>query len=156
VSATGSGAFPHQHGDPRSLRERIDAQIRDRIVEATEMGALDLLVELRRRNQRPLPEDGNARDHDELRALTERLFAGIDEAFQASLAEADRQPCAEARAAASDTREAILAGQVALAKRLPDYWQRFEAHRSDVASRTLGEAEARPSWLRRLFGPGGR
>jgi hypothetical protein len=138
------------------LRERIDAQIRDRILEATEMGALDLLVELRRRSQRALPEDGNARDHDELRALTERLFAGIDEALRASLAEADRQASEQARAAASDARDAILAGQIALAKRLPDYWQRFEAHRGDVASRTLGEAEPRPSWLRRLFGPGGR
>jgi hypothetical protein len=46
----------HGADDPRGLRERIEAQLTERIDEAVEMAALHLLVELRKRHDRPAPE----------------------------------------------------------------------------------------------------
>src|SRR5947209_2429307 len=45
----------HGTNDPRGLLERIEAQLGERIEEAVEMTALELLVELRKRHQRPAP-----------------------------------------------------------------------------------------------------
>lgn len=145
------GAFRHQHGDPRSLCERIEAQIRERIDEAVEMAGLELLVELRRRDHRPAPEEGNARDREEFRAMAESLLAHLDQALRASLSEDERQGFERARAADADARGRMLSGQVFLAKRLPDYWQRFEVHRAAFAERGLGATGQGPGWLKRLF-----
>ena len=51
-----TGPFPHQHGDPRGLQERIDGQLQERIEEAVEMAGLELLVALRKKQRRPAPE----------------------------------------------------------------------------------------------------
>ena len=50
---TGPGAFGHQHGDPRNLAERIEAQLRERIEEAMEMAALELMVGVRAESRTP-------------------------------------------------------------------------------------------------------
>src|SRR5712692_9856612 len=42
----------HGANDPRGLLERIEAQLAERIEEAVEMSALELLVELSKRHQR--------------------------------------------------------------------------------------------------------
>ena len=41
--------------------------------------------------------------------------------------------------------------QAFLAKRLPDYWQRFEAHRAAHAQARLSETVESAGWLRQLF-----
>lgn len=146
------GAFPHQHGDPQSLRERIDAQLRERIEEAVEMAALEVMVEARKRHQRAAPEESNAHDRAEFHATAEELLEYLDRAFRASLGAADLAAVdGAARAAPGEVHAQRLAGQVLLAKRLPDYWQRFEAHRAEHAAGRLGSAQA-AGWLRRLFG----
>jgi hypothetical protein len=145
------GAFRHQHGDPQSLRERIDAQLRERIEEAVEMAGLSLMVERRKREQRPLPQEDNTRDREEFRAMAEDLLEHLHTAFLDALPTADRQAADAAAPDAGGARAQRLAVQVLLAKRLPDYWQRFETHRDEHARAQLGAASAEGGWLKRLF-----
>jgi hypothetical protein len=148
-------AFSHQHGDPRGLLERIDAQLRQRIEEAVEMAGLELLVKLRQRRGRPALEEGSASDRREHEALVAELLAHLRRAFGDEIAEPERRAPAEAETLTPDARAQALADQVLLAKRLPDYWQRFEAHRAAYAGIRLSERVEAAGWLRRLFGRAG-
>jgi hypothetical protein len=145
------GAFPHQHGDPRTLAERIEAQLRARIEEAAEMGSLDLLVALRAKAGRPAPEDGNERDRAELSALAFDFLADLRTTLLAGLTEGDRTVLESAEGRADDARTRALAGHALLAKRLADYWQRFEAGRLAFAEARLASVGQDRGWLRRLF-----
>ncbi len=149
----GPGAFGHQHGDPRSLAERIDAQLGERIVEAAEMAALELLVSMRQGAGRPAPEEDNARDRAEWVTLSGDLVAHLRATLRSGLAEADRAAVDTAEAAGTDARSRALLGQVLLARRLPDYWQRFDTARLAFFEARLGAASTDKSWLRRLLGP---
>jgi hypothetical protein len=145
------GAFRHQHGDPQSLRERIDAQLRERIEEAVEMAGLETMVHARRSDGRPPPAEDNPRDRDEFNAMAERLLNHLHAAFQAALSPEQRRALLDLEAAAADPRAGRLAAQVYLAKQLPDYWQRFEACRADFTRAAAQGEPSRPGWLRRLF-----
>jgi hypothetical protein len=145
------GAFPHQHHDPRGLAARIEAQIRERLEEAVEMAALKLMVDLRARHGLPAPETSSANDRKEFEALTGELFAHLRHAFVAELGEDDRRALEQAEAGRSSERDRILAGQVLLARRLPDYWQRFEAHDAEYATSRLEAPPPKSGWLGRLF-----
>jgi hypothetical protein len=116
------GAFAHQHGDPRSLRERIE--------EAVEMAGLALMVDLRRLHGRPAPEPSSAADRKEFEETAAALLAHLGAAFQAELPAQQRAGVARAEAGTRGEHERLLAGQVFLARHLPDYWQRFEVHRA--------------------------
>lgn len=146
------GAFGHQHGDPRSLAQRIEAQLRARIAEAAEMASLDLLVALRAKAGRPAPEDGNERDRAELSALAFDFLAHLRAALAAALAEADRGALEGAERAAADAQARALAGHAFLARRLADYWQRFEAGRQAFAESRLTSFGQDKGWLKRIFG----
>ena len=146
------GAFPHQHGDPRGLIERIHAQLRDRIEEAVEMAGLELLVHLRRRDGQPAPETSSAADRREFEQTARDLLLHLREAFHAELGAEERAALEQAEAPA-DERACLLAGQALLARRLPDYWQRFETHRAAyVQARLLATAAPNGGWLGRLLG----
>lgn len=145
------GAFPHQHGDPRGLRQRIDAQLRERIEEAVAMAGLELLVALRQKQGRPAPEEGSLTDRREHEALVAELLAHLRLAFRDEVAESERQALTELEASAPDSGAQALAGQVLLAKRLPDFWQRFEVHRAAHAEARLSERVEASGWLHRLF-----
>lgn len=146
------GAFPHQHGDARGLRERIDAQLRERIEEAVEMAALKLMVDLRAQAGRPAPESTSAADRAEFEATIRAALGRLRERFRAGLADHLRPRLDEAEAAGGAGSAAVLAGQVFLARQLPDYWQRFERYQREDAEQRLAEA-GRPGVLRRLFRP---
>jgi hypothetical protein len=146
------GAFPHQHGDPHTLMERIDAQIRDRIEEAVEMAALELLVETRKREQRRAPQEDSASDRAEFRALAERLLAHLHDALVSSLPDEQRPALEGIDPPPSSDWPGLLTVQVFLAKRLPDYWQRFDEARGEFARQSPGAPGPGPGWLRRLFG----
>jgi len=145
------GAFPHQHRDPRGLVERIEAQIRERLEEALERAALKLLVDLRARQGRPAPADSSDADRREFESLVGDLLAYVDAAFRGDLDARDRQDLERAESHAPSERDRLLAGQVLLARRLPDYWQRLERYEAAYAESRL-EARAARSWLDRLFG----
>ena len=149
---TGPGAFRHQHGDPRNLAERIEAQLGERIVEAVEMAALELLVGARQKAGRPAPAEDNARDRAEWVALSDDLLSHLRVTLRESLAEADRAVMAAAEAAGNDPRSRALLGQVVLARRLPDYWQRFDAARLAFVEARLDDASPDKGWMRRLLG----
>ncbi len=145
------GAFPHQHGDARGLMERIEAQLRERIEEAVEMAALKIMVDLRAATGRPAPESTSAADRAEFEAGSRALLAWLRDVYAAELPP-DLRPHFDAAEAAADEEPArLLAGQVWLARRLPDYWQRFERHQRRYADQRLADPGG-PGWLKRLFG----
>jgi len=145
------GAFPHQHGDARGLMERIEAQLRERIEEAIEMAALKLMVDARAQNGQPAPESTRPADRSEFETITRTLLGRLREQFVADLSDDLRPRLRQVEAAATDRPTGLLAGQVFLARQLPDYWQRFEQYQRDDAERYLAKAR-RPGWLKRLFG----
>lgn len=145
------GAFPHQHGDARGLVERIEAQLGERIEEAVEMAALKLMVDLRSETGRPAPESTSTEDRAEFQAITRALLTRLRAALLTELPGELRPRFDSVEAAAADESARLLAGQVFLARQLPDYWQRFERYQRDDAEQRLAEAR-RPGWLRRLFG----
>lgn len=143
----------HGTDDPRGLIERIDAQLAERIEEAVEMAALHLLVELRKRYNRPAPETDSRGDREEFQALAADLLAHLGRAFEAALP-AERRPDLErARADGADPRARELRGQIFLARQLPDYWQRLEIYRAVHAEARLAAPPQRTGFLKRLFKP---
>jgi hypothetical protein len=145
------GAFPHQHGDARGLLERIEAQLRERIEEAVEMAAIKLMVDRRAAAGRPPPESTSPADRAEFESTSRALLAWLREAYVAELSPNLRPRLEEAEAAAQDEPARLLAGQVWLARRLPDYWQRFERYQSRYAEQEPTDP-GKPGWFRRLFG----
>lgn len=144
------GAFRHQHGDPRGLRERIQAQLRERIEEAVEMAAIRLLVELRQRQGRPAPETSREADRRQFEQIARELLEHLDRAFSAGLDPELARALTQAQTAEAEARERLLTGQVFLARRLSDYWQRFEAYDAGFREARLAPPPER-NWLGRLF-----
>jgi len=143
----------HGTDDPRGLIERIDAQLAERIEEAVEMAALHLLVDLRKRHNRPAPETDSRADRGEFQALVADLLAYLGRAFEAGL-DAERRPGLErARAGGADQRARELRGQIFLARQLPDYWQRLEIHRAAHTEVHLASPLPSAGFLKRLFNP---
>ena len=145
-------AFRHQHDDPRGLIERIEAQLRERIAEAVEMAGLKLMVDLRERAGRPAPETTSEADRREFLETAAALLRHLREAFHAGLPPEERAALEAAEAAPADSQDRVLAGQVFLARQLPDYWQRFESYRAAYFEDRLSAPAPRAGWLRRLLG----
>jgi hypothetical protein len=143
----------HGTGDARGLIERIDAQLAERIEEAVEMAALQLLVELRTHHNRPAPETDSRADREEFRALADDLLAYLGRGLEAGLSSELRPALEQARAEGADPRARELRVQVFLARQLPDYWQRFETLRAAHAELWLAAPPAPASFFKRLFGP---
>lgn len=146
------GAFPHQHGDARGLFERIEAQLRERIDEAIEMAALKLMVDARAQTGRPAPESTSSADRAEFESTARALLARLRERFLVELPVELRPRYDQAEAAVADEAARPLAGQVFLARQLPDYWQRFERYQQEDAQERLADPAKPGGWLRRLFG----
>jgi hypothetical protein len=145
------GAFPHQHQDPRGLGERIRDQLRARIEEAVEMAALKAMVDARARLGRPAPESSNEADRREFEESAGALLIHLHDAFRAEFGVAERTELERAQAGHQSERERLLAGQVFLARTLPDYWQRFEAYRIAYGENRLQSEAARTGWRQRFF-----
>jgi hypothetical protein len=141
--------FRTRPGQPRDLLALVDQEVRERIEEAVDYVSLEVLVQSRRQHGLPAPAADNARDRKEfeggVRTFLERLRADI-----APTLPPERRQEAEATAAraGADPLAGLLTLQVALAKALPDYWQRFEATRRAY---TAERAASGPGLLRRLF-----
>ena len=146
------GAFRHQHQDPRGLVERIEAQLRERLEEAVEMAGLKLMVDLRSRHGRPAPATTSTADRKEFEAITADLLVDLRAAFHAELEAAEQAELSQAEAGHEAEHERLIAGQVYLARHLPDYWQRFERYRAAYSTRRLAEPIGKSGWLGRLLG----
>jgi hypothetical protein len=142
----------HGKDDPRGLLERIEAQLAERIDEAVEMAALGVLVELRAKHNRPAPENDSTTDRDEFQVLARDLLGYLREALAAEIPEERRTEMAQAEGREGDERARALRGQVFLARRLPDYWQRFEAHRAAHAAARLAAPPPKLGLFKGLFG----
>lgn len=140
--------------DPRGgdLASRIESEIRERIEEALDAACLDTLVRVREARQLPAPVADNERDRAEYQSEVRLLLERLDAYFAPFVQEDVRHLTARAPQVAGDPVAALMATQVALARFLPDYWQRFDAVRLDyTAERSASSGESR-GLLRRLFG----
>jgi hypothetical protein len=146
------GAYPHQHHDPRGLVERIEAQLRERISEAADMAGLGLMVDLRQRQGRPAPDTASEADRREFEQIAADLLRDVRDRLRAELGVETREELERAEASVEEPRARLFAGHVFLARRLPDYWQRFEVHQAAYAKARLETPVLRTNWIGRLFG----
>jgi hypothetical protein len=143
-------------GEPRDLIARVDGEVRERIGEAVDFVCLESMVRARNDAGLPPPAPDSTRDRAEFDRRVETFLSRLGEAMIATL-DAEQQRSLPGPSTASGDRLAhLLAVQVALAKLLPDYWQRFEQVRIAYAAEPDAPAAAsgrdRPRWVERLFG----
>ena len=120
--------MPFRHPDrSHDLATRIELEVRERLEEAIDYVCLEALVRERRARGHAAPAADNP---DDRRAYTEHVFTLLRR-LQGELAtaqSADEPPRASPGAAVQgDEQTELIAVQVTLARRLPDYWQQFEA-----------------------------
>ncbi|MFQ5898577.1 MAG: hypothetical protein ACE5JN_10060 [Candidatus Methylomirabilia bacterium] len=129
--------------DSRTLLERINAQVRERLEEAVEFVCLDLMVQRRQRHGRPTPDKSSQTDRQQFTGLVREFLLCLHRAFWARLSEAEQAHVSEAAAALGDEEpQRLLAIQVSLAQRLPDYWQQFEQLRAAFVEERLAAPPA--------------
>lgn len=138
--------------EPRggNLASRIDSEIRERVEDALDAACLDVMVRAREMRRLPAPVAGNERDRAEYRAEVVALLERLDAHF-ARLAPPGT-PGGSPAARSGDGLAALIATQVALARRVPDYWQRFDAVRLDYAAERSASGGESRGLLRRIFG----
>ena len=142
-------------GEPRDLIARVDAEVRGRIAEAVDFVCLEAMVQSRHAGGLAAPAADSASDRAEFDRRVETFLTRLADAMRTSLDAEQRRSLAAARDG-GDRLDQLVAVQVALAKLLPDYWQRFEQVRVTYAAEVGGPAPAsgrdRPGWLDRLLG----
>jgi hypothetical protein len=147
----------------QTLRSRIDAQIVERIEEAVDFVCLDALVESRRAHGLADPVADDAQDRAAFEHGVRTFLEHLERSLLPALTpEQRRQVPGDGESRSEPERVAI---QVALAKALPDYWQRFDEIRAVYTAQMIA-SPARPgpveppsgserrSRLRRLLGGG--
>ena len=141
---------------PANLAGRIEAELRSRIEDAVDYACLDAMVQARRARGEPAPVADNPRDREEYLGRVARFLERLRVDIAAGLSDEQRRRLGGAVGPrpARDVESAIAA-QIALARELPDYWQRFDMVRlagADVTHESRGDE--RRSLLDRLLGRG--
>lgn len=139
--------------DPRGLRERIEAVLLERLEEAVDTACLELLVEARRARNLPPPVAGSTEDRAEFDRLVHAFLGRLEASITAGLGAEERRRLGPAPPGARDEGARLLAVQVSLARLLPDYWQRFEMVKNELAAEQTRPPRGRGGLLGRLFGP---
>jgi hypothetical protein len=119
--------FRTPEGAPRDLLSLIDGELRVRLEEAVDHACLDAMVSARRTAGAPMPVADDARDREEFTASVRIFLEHLRDEIPTDASEAARATPAAGPAVSEEWR--LLTVQLALAKSLPDYWQRFEAVR---------------------------
>lgn len=142
-------------GEPRDLIARVDAEVRERIGEAVDFVCLESMVLTRTAAGLPAPAPDSTSDRAEFDRRVEAFLAQLGDAMMPVLDTQQRQSL-QGSSSSGDALARLLDVQVALAKLLPDYWQRFEqvraAHAGEPDARTTTSGRDRPGWLDRLLG----
>jgi hypothetical protein len=126
---------PFRHPDRSAdLSTRIEFEVRERLEEALDYVCLDALVRDRKARGLPPPAADNPADR---RAYGDNVLALLDRLSRELAAEVSPEDRRRTRAVetTADEQARGIAIQVALARRLPDYWQRFDA----ISTRFLAE-----------------
>ena len=151
--------MPFRHPDrSHGLGTRIEMEVRERLEEAVDYVCLEALVQARRARGLPAPAADNAADRREYTEHVRALLIQLERELTADL-DAEQRRRLPAPPAGADEEARLMSVQVALARTLPDYWQRFDAVRArylaEPAGRVAGASggEGR-SLLARLFGRG--
>jgi hypothetical protein len=129
---------PFRHPDRSAdLRARIEFEVRERLEDALDYVCLNALVQDRKARGLPPPAADNPADR---RAYSDNVLALLDRLRQELAAELspDERRRTGDPGTAGDEQARGIAAQVALARRLPDYWQRFDA----ISTRFLAEMPA--------------
>ncbi len=139
--------MPFRHPDrSHDLDTRIEHEVRERLEEAIDFVCLDALVRARQARSLPAPVADSAAD----RAEYARYVIAFLRLLDAEVSLPDRAD----RAGSGDEQARLVAAQVALARSLPDYWQRFEALSARFLAESLPSGGERLGVLARLFGRG--
>lgn len=146
--------MPFRHPDrSANLATRIEFEVRERLEEAIDHVCLDALVRARRARGLPPPAADNVADKQAYKAHVLSFLALLRGELSADLPPEARRRVDEATAPTSDEEARLVAAQVALARLLPDYWQRFDTIRTRYLAEAPSGSESR-SLLARLFGRG--
>ena len=140
--------MPFRHPNrAHDLATRIEHEIRERLEEAIDFVCLDALVRARQARGLAAPAADSAADRAEYAQHVLAFLRLLD----AEVPPADQRG---ARSDADSEEARLLAAQVARARAVPDYWQRFET----LCARFLAEPQAsggeRRGMLARLFSRG--
>jgi hypothetical protein len=139
--------MPFHHPDrTHDLDTRIEVEVRERLEEAIDFVCLEALVNARRASGRPAPVADSTDDRAEYQAHVAAFLRLLSAELHGN---APRPP---ASAEPEDSR--LLGAQVALARTLPDYWQRFEGLSTRYLAETPPSGGERRSLLARLFSRG--
>ena len=101
----------------------------------------------------PAPSADSTRDREEFTQSVHAFLAELRSAIVPTLNEQQREKVAAAERTPGDETQRLLNVHVALARELPDYWQRFESARTVYAEHAESGGERR-GLLGRLFGGG--
>lgn len=138
--------MPFRHPDrSHDLDTRIEHEVRERLEEAIDFVCLDALVRARQARGLPAPVAGNTADRAEYMQHVLALLRLLD-------AEVPAGDARRARGDAGDEEARLLAAQVARARALPDYWQRFETLSARFLAEPAPSGGERRGVLARLFG----
>jgi hypothetical protein len=120
------GAAP----EPFDLGARIEAELRARIEEAVDFVCLEAMVTARKARGAPAPSADNAHDRDEFMRQVKAFLERLRSRLVVSLSDEQRRRLGQVLAVPEPaTVETEITVQVALARELPDYWQRLDAIR---------------------------
>ncbi|MFI5328196.1 MAG: hypothetical protein ACHQ7H_18330 [Candidatus Rokuibacteriota bacterium] len=156
--------MPFRHADrTHDLSTRIDMEVRERLEEAVDFVCLEALVQERRQRGLPPPAADNSTDRRDYLANVSAFLTLLQRDLTANLTADQRERLGAATAASGDAETKLVSTQVALARLLPDYWQRFDTLRARYLEgaeaqreRAVGDDSGRESrgLLGRLFGRG--
>ena len=146
--------MPFRHPDRSAdLVARIEYEVRERLEEAVDYVCLEALVRERRAHGLPPPAAENA---DDRRTYTDHVLTflrRLRRELTPALSPDEQRKAAGAADAPGDEQARLIAVQVALARTLPDYWQRFEAVSSSyLAGPDAASGREGRGLLGRLFG----
>jgi hypothetical protein len=127
---------PFRHPDrSHDLGTRIEFEVRERLEEAVDYVCLDALVRSRRAHGLPPPAADNPDDRQAYTVNVLAFLGLLRRELVAELRAEERRKVLDSASGAGDEQAQLIAVQVALARLLPDYWQRFDA----IQARYLAE-----------------